>query len=349
MSIKYGVFIGRFQPFHNGHLAVVNDALSKVDKLIIVIGSANAARNVRNPWTSAERQEMIVSCLLDQVKAKRIEFAHVNDYTYNDNMWVSQIQNKIDELTDGSDDVTLFGRNKDHTTYYLSLFPQWKLSPAQTVPDMDATSIRTMYFQQDLHGVAKRVPPQVLGSLETSAFVSKSIEYSPTFLDLQGEYEYYAQYKKDHSWADPKLKYRPSHNTVDAVVIKSGHVLLVRRKFRPGRGLMALPGGFVSETETTFDACIRELKEETGIQVPPEELRKCLVADHVFDDPERSLRGRTFTFAFAFNLGSGKLPRVKGSDDAEKAFWLPINDVVGRGSEFFEDHCHIVQYFSNRF
>lgn len=340
--MKYGVFIGRFQPFHNGHLAVVNDALSQVDKLIIVIGSANTAKNVKNPWSAAQRQQMIINCLPAEVRSAKIDFAHVNDYTYNDNMWVSQIQNKIDELTDGSDDVTLFGRNKDYSSYYLSLFPQWKASPSKTVPNINATDIRALYFNHDMAGVGKSVPDPVLAALRLQAT-------APEYVGFQEEFKHYYQYKEAHSWKDTRLKYRPSHNTCDAVVFKSGHVLLVRRKFHPGKNLMALPGGHIGETETCVTACIRELKEETGIPLSAAELKDRIVADHVFDDPERSLRGRTFTFAYAFNLGNGNLPRVKGSDDADKAFWLPISEVMGRGSEFFEDHAHIVQFFANRF
>jgi bifunctional NMN adenylyltransferase/nudix hydrolase len=349
--MRYGVFIGRFQPIHNGHLSVITDALSQVDKLIIVIGSANTARNPKNPWSAGDRQEMIQACLGELgvgADFTRYKFIWANDYTYNDNMWVSQIQNQIDEETNGSDDVTLFGRDKDHSTYYLKLFPQWKFSPAKGVPDMDATRIRNMYFSCDLLGLQKYVPECVLQRLK-SYMMLNAVTCTDSFLSLKEEFEQLGLYKQAHVYSDPKIRYAPSFNTTDAVVIKSGHVLLVRRKFHPGKGLMALPGGFIGETEKTFDACLRELKEETGIQIPSDEIRKCLVGEHLFDDPARSLRGRTYTYAYAFDLGSGKLPRVKGNDDADKAFWLPISEVSGRGDEFFEDHCHIIQYFVNRF
>lgn len=335
---KYGVFIGRFQPFHNGHLAVVNDALSQVDKLIIVIGSANTAKNVKNPWSAAQRQKMIQACLGSWIKQDRYQFVWASDYTYNDNMWVSQIQNKIDEYTNGSDDVTLFGPNKDRTTFYLSLFPQWKSYNSLIVPGIDATSLRALYFSHDLPALTKHVPDPVLQELRLQTT-------SQEYIDLQGEFAHVAAYKE--AWK--VAPYAPTFVTTDAVVIKSGHVLVVRRKCQPGKGLLALPGGFLTQSEQIIDGCIRELKEETGLAISASDLKDRIVDQRVFDHPDRSLRGRTITHAFAFNLGSGVLPRVKGSDDAEKALWIPLREVASRGTEFFEDHVHICTYFSSKF
>jgi bifunctional NMN adenylyltransferase/nudix hydrolase len=132
-------------------------------------------------------------------------------------------------------------------------------------------------------------------------------------------------------------------------VIQSGHVLLVKRKGYPGKGLFALPGGFINQHERIEDAALRELKEETSIQLPKEELRKLIVDQHVFDHPDRSTRGRTITHAFCINLGGGKPVKVKGSDDAEKAFWLPLREVSAKQHLFYEDHCSIVEYFCSKF
>jgi bifunctional NMN adenylyltransferase/nudix hydrolase len=64
----------------------------------------------------------------------------------------------------------------------------------------------------------------------------------------------------------------------------------------------------------------------------------------MFDDPHRSNIGRVITFAAHIKLvDDTKLPKVKGSDDAEKAIWLPIADM--REDMFFDDHFGIVQYF----
>ena len=71
-----------------------------------------------------------------------------------------------------------------------------------------------------------------------------------------------------------------------------------------------------------------------------------IINEKVFDYPNRSLRGRTVTYAFHVNLSpnlSEGLPRVKGGDDADKAFWMPVAEVLKREDEFFEDHQDIIK------
>lgn len=62
---KTGLYIGRFQPFHKGHLSVVKRALKEVEKLIIVIGSAQYQNQEDNPFSAEERQDMIELSLRD--------------------------------------------------------------------------------------------------------------------------------------------------------------------------------------------------------------------------------------------------------------------------------------------
>ena len=64
--IKRGVFVGRFQPFHLGHLIVSKSILEEVDELIIVIGSAQYSHTIENPFTSGERMTMIRQALREE-------------------------------------------------------------------------------------------------------------------------------------------------------------------------------------------------------------------------------------------------------------------------------------------
>ena len=136
--------------------------------------------------------------------------------------------------------------------------------------------------------------------------------------------------------------YPPTFVTTDAVVVQSGHILLIQRKAAPGKGLWALPGGFLNPRELIVDGILRELHEETKLKVPKPVLRGSITKREVFDDPGRSERGRIITHAALIQLPPGELPSVKGSDDARKAKWMPIADL--REDVMFEDHYHIINH-----
>jgi bifunctional NMN adenylyltransferase/nudix hydrolase len=160
------------------------------------------------------------------------------------------------------------------------------------------------------------------------------------YKQLQSELKFVRNYKKQ--WA--VSPYPVKHATVDSVVEQSGHILLVKRKAEPGKGLWALPGGHLNEFEKQLDGAIRELREETKIKVPEAVLRGSIRDHETFDDPYRSTLGRVITKAYHFKLADDvTLPKVKGADDAEKAKWVPISEL--REEDFFDDHYFIIQYF----
>ena len=340
---KYGVLIGRFQPCHNGHLSTIRQALEKVDNLIIVLGSANASRTIKNPWSANERMQMIYDCL-DAKEAQRVIFLYAADYMYNDNAWVISVQEKVSEATQDSTDVVLFGHEKDDSGYYLRLFPQWGRETTRMLPALDATYIRQLYFDCNLTDLQKYVPGPVFDEMKR-CMMKDATTRTQEFIDLQTEYQFVQKYRE--MWKGTPFPVQ--FVTVDAVVVRSGHVLVVRRGGYPGKGLIALPGGFVNPRERIQAAALRELKEETRIAVPTRELEAAIVDSRVFDHPDRSLRGRTITHAYCLNLGVGELPKVKGDDDADKAWWMPLREVMASEERFYEDHFHIISHFVNKF
>lgn len=348
MDFEYLVFIGRFEPFHNGHAAVARTALSKAKKLIFLVGSAETPRTIKNPWTVAERAVMIQSAL--DVDAGRLLIRPLRDHLYNEALWIASVQRTVADAIradgGGSDArVGLIGQDKDASSYYLREFPQWNLVDVRHTETLSATELRKYLFeanQIDGHGgrmlIRASVPGPVFEMLE--AFRKNS----PTFTQLVAEYQFIKQYRA--AWAD--APYAPTFVTTDAVVVHSGHVLLVRRRAEPGKGLWALPGGFVGQGESLLDGCLRELREETRLKIPVPVLKGSIKGTHVFDHPERSQRGRTITHAFHFDFPAGELPEVRGSDDAEKARWVPVSEALDMGPHLYEDHLHILEFFLGR-
>ena len=89
--VKRGVFVGRFQPFHNGHLKAMEDILKKVDELVIVVGSSQYSHRVNNPFTSGERITMIRRALEEEgIQPSRYWIVPVPD-THVHVIWVSQV------------------------------------------------------------------------------------------------------------------------------------------------------------------------------------------------------------------------------------------------------------------
>ncbi|HJJ48771.1 MAG TPA: nicotinamide-nucleotide adenylyltransferase [Methanocorpusculum sp.] len=106
--MRRGLYIGRFQPFHNGHLAVIEGISQEVDELIIGIGSADASHTLTDPFTAGERVLMITRSLshlkipyyvipIEDVKRNALWVAHVKsivppfDVVYTSNPLVIQL------------------------------------------------------------------------------------------------------------------------------------------------------------------------------------------------------------------------------------------------------------------
>ena len=336
MSRKYDtlVLIGRFQPIHNAHLEIIKRATALCDQLIIVTGSAAQPRTYKNPFTSAERERMIKYAAGGLSMLINIEANP--DTIYNDQAWAVRVQALVAKHTRPGAKVGIIGHKKDDSSFYLDMFPQWGFENVELIEFLSAVDIRDLYFRMDAnYKFLKGVVP------ETTYNFLLDFAHTDEYRQIIKEREFVANYKKQYA----SLPYPPIFSTADSVVIQSGHILLIKRRAEPGKGLWALPGGYVNANtdKSVEDAAIRELREETLIKVPAPVLRGSIRRSKVFDAIDRSPRGRIITHAFHIELPDGELPKVKGNDDAEKARWVPIAEV--RSEECFEDHYEIIQHF----
>ncbi|HEV2678592.1 MAG TPA: bifunctional nicotinamide-nucleotide adenylyltransferase/Nudix hydroxylase [Aliidongia sp.] len=338
VSFRYDfmVFIGRFRFFQNGHLAVMRRALQLGQQLVILVGSARQARSLRNPLTFDEVRDNILGAF-DEAERARISVLPLID-RYNDVEWVADVQAAVTGVACPSHPaprLCLIGHAKDQSSYYLRMFPQWASEPVPNHEGLSATPMREDYLADAETGLAKwgpHMPPNVVRFL-------RGFARTEAYANLAEEAAFIADYKR--KWA--AAPYPPTFVTTDAVLVQSGHILLIERRNNPGKGLLALPGGFVDQHERIKDAMIRELREETRLKVPTGFLEGSVKATQVFDYPYRSARGRTISHAFLIVLTGDKsgLPKVRGSDDARRAVWMPIGDL--EPERMFEDHWHIIR------
>ena len=94
--MQRGLFVGRFQPFHKGHLQDVKDALKEVDELIIAIGSSKEKGTRDNPFSAAERRDMIVQVLAEE-KIRKCTIMEIPDF-HDDEKWVRFIEENFPKI-----------------------------------------------------------------------------------------------------------------------------------------------------------------------------------------------------------------------------------------------------------
>jgi bifunctional NMN adenylyltransferase/nudix hydrolase len=246
-----------------------------------------------------------------------IEYLPVNDHPYNDDQWLLEVQAAVASVTKTQAPPTLFGHLKEGNDY-LKWFPQWKFRDVEAFGTYNGTAQREEMFM----GRHPSVPPTV-----------------------QADWDYFQ--KEKSLFANYPFPETLNFNCADAVVICAGHVLLIRRKFAPGAGSWALPGGFKNQNESFFDCAVRELFEETNLRVPEKIVRKSVTKSQLFDSPQRGCGIPRNTYAYMFEVSPdhpgnfGSLPRANGADDADDVRWVPLSLALN-DYNLYDDHGSIV-------
>jgi bifunctional NMN adenylyltransferase/nudix hydrolase len=353
--MRVGVFIGRFSPLHKGHEAVVRQILAEQDAVIILLGSAYQAPNTRCPFNVHERIEMFHQAFTKE-EFERMFFQGIRDYPYSDTRWQYAIQDAIENNKknlrlwsksgeENNFEITLYGFNKDDTSYYLKIFPQWnriEISPVELGTKIyNATDVRKELLTGPLNQTYPDCSPGVNNYLNFWILDTKADW-------LRKEYKFEQNYQEPYR----VLPYPPIFQTVDNIVLWRGMVLMIQRRHRPGMGLWALPGGFLNVNETKRAAAERELQEETHIEifrhtkngttrVPMDSAWIQQVRS--FDHPLRSQRGRTITEGYLWRIPDVLEVTHRADDDAAKSKFIPLNEILGNMSEIiFEDHSSII-------
>ena len=363
MKKTLGVFIGRFQPIHLGHLQTLRKMFNECDYVLVAFGSSFRAPDTKNPFSFEERAKMVREAAEVLGLPTQLLFTvGLRDYPYCNTKWQYGVQKVVVETMRAIEnpqgippqgpfnwEVVLYGTEKDASSFYLKLFPQWRTATCELL-DMDnnamsATVIREAMFNQppeDLEKVlAASCLPETINSLQ-DLLVSEKGQW------LRGEYIWEQRYMEPYK----SVPFPPVFQTVDNVVLWRGLVLLIERKHRPGMGLWALPGGFININETRRDAAIRELEEEgqprvfretaNGLKrVPMDE--SWIVGSRGFDHPGRSRRGRIITEAYLWRIPDNLEVDHKASDDAAKSRFFPLQTILDHmGEKLFEDHQTII-------
>jgi bifunctional NMN adenylyltransferase/nudix hydrolase len=222
------VYIGRFQPPHQAHLNTMLDALDRHGRLLVLPGSANLARSVKNPWSAPERVGMIRAALAETgANLRRVRFRALPD-EFDTELWTGQVRRAVD--TPGA---VLVGFEKDATSSYLRWFPEWTAEASPITPGLNATDVRQTYFTDQL-------PEHLPGAVQTAL---DAFRQTRTFRRLQAEYAAVQAERARLAGAASPLR------EVRHFQLAEGQVWLRRRSDPIGRGLWELPGRWLGAEE----------------------------------------------------------------------------------------------------
>ncbi len=229
------LFIGRFQPFHLGHMSVVMAVAKENELLYIGIGSTNVPVSKHNPFSVEERELMINGSLKGKIKNYKIY--RVPDIG-NNSRWVKHVESivpKFDIVYSGSPLIRKLFREKNYEVRCI---------PAHV--DTSSTQIREMmYAGEDWEHLVSEGTLNVLKKINGKERVS-------SLMNLPA--------------------YGATKISVDAIIKYKDSLVLIKRKNYPFQGMLAFPGGHLNYGETCEEAVVREAKEETGLNFKIEKL-----------------------------------------------------------------------------
>ncbi len=330
------VVVMRAQPPHLTHGWLIREALKTADQVLICIGSAHQARTPRNPFTAEERIEMI-ELMLTPEERSRINFGSIPDFHDNDR-WVKAVRALAEtpDLQTGAG-IAIVGHHKDTTSEYLDLFPGWSSLNVERATPFDSTTIRKAIYASDDRHIALRA---VRSMMDPKVFEYVAAHLCHPFWD--GLAARWRRFQAEAAlWGAPPKNFVRGVLCGDALIEWNDEVLLFRRE----DGLLCIPGGHVEHNETTYQAAIRELKEETGIGLLSADLQHSLVNTVFRDAPGRSERpGRVVSMVHHFRIKGSRRPAIGGPNEEGEPVWMPKQALHRLRVRFFEDHYLILEH-----
>ena len=330
-SFIASVFIGRFQPFHNGHLNSVKIALMHSKKLIIAIGGYRLSASIRGPWSADERIEMIKSCL-SRSQLKRIDFIVLRDRLYCEEKWVNNLKGEVSKIVGNKEPIAIIGHEKDSSSYYLNIFPEWKFLETGNYEGINATDFRKEYFSsKNLITGYEKLPKQIVSWLKK---YKKSVYYK----NIKYQFLYINKVLKN------KKKLLP-FEVCNGLVICCGYILLVKSKAPLRKGFFSLPEAIYVSNENYKKISIKAVLNETKIEIMPEKIELAYKKNGVFSYRDRFPICKQTSYTYYYHLKENTLPEVFKTKETELAQWILLEDLYLIENQIYADHFQIIQWF----
>ncbi|MBI5159284.1 nicotinamide-nucleotide adenylyltransferase [Candidatus Micrarchaeota archaeon] len=159
-----GLFVGRFQPFHNGHLKAIEWVLRECSDLIVLVGSSQACYEVENPFTVGERIEMVHDTLKASKLLEKCIILSIPDVN-NNALWIAHVNSLVPKY-----DV-VYTNNSLTRKLFQDAGRQVKDIPFFDRLDFDGTKIRKAMLKGT--GWQKFVPKEVEKFIEKKKIIQR--------------------------------------------------------------------------------------------------------------------------------------------------------------------------------
>lgn len=155
--MRVSFIVGRMQPLHDGHVHIINEAISIADRTIVLIGSSNEYRTTRNPFTFEERSDLVYSVFSDKVTCLPLIDIHSNK------SWIEAVEDILFSFTSEEDEIIFVYCDKDNSTLDSNnlLKDKFKLYPVKNSTGLDATNIRKLFYENSIESITG-VPEQTI-------------------------------------------------------------------------------------------------------------------------------------------------------------------------------------------
>ena len=157
MKEKFGLYVGRFQPFHNGHKSVVEEALKHCDRLIIAVGSSQESRTKKNPFTFEERRDLIWRSLKGMNDRVLIIPLPDREYYGDDCTWGQYVLDQVEAQCGCRPTINFEGEEACRSFWFEGIDIERVVLNRAIIP-CSATEVRNALRSGDFNGFWKRVP-----------------------------------------------------------------------------------------------------------------------------------------------------------------------------------------------
>ena len=169
---KLGMYLGRFQPFHDGHKYIVDQMLEECEEVVIVVGSADKMGTTQNPFPAWERINMIG--MVYRNKPVHIVALPDRNTISNDNKWGQYVLEFLDGLN-LMPDVIYQGNEVERNTWYADYnIPVINIS--RLIVPISATLIRAAIVEKNFPFIAEHCPMDVYCYIYNSMYWGKKFE-----------------------------------------------------------------------------------------------------------------------------------------------------------------------------